>query len=147
MHQGIRGPRVVAAVLCGCSGLGRARRVRQQQFFLERGRGEPAQADVHGSHKIYSGNLSIAVTVDPSGSSTLSGPIKLSFGGPFQNSGAGKLPESDFTVSISALGKSGSLGILSTGDGLRHAPGRQLSAAAGDVPEARVEFSQLGAPA
>jgi hypothetical protein len=55
------------------------------------------------------------VTVDPSGSTTLSGPIKLSFGGPFQNSGSGKLPQSNFTVSVSALGKSGSLGLLSTG--------------------------------
>jgi hypothetical protein len=68
-----------------------------------------------GPHKISSGDLNLAVTVDPSGSSTLSGPIKLSFGGPFQNSSAGKIPQSKFTVSISALGKSGSLGILSTG--------------------------------
>ena len=45
----------------------------------------------------------------------LSGPITLSFGGPFQTRGAGKLPESNFTVSASALGRSGSLGILSTG--------------------------------
>jgi hypothetical protein len=67
------------------------------------------------SHKINSGDLNFAVTVDPSGSSTLSGPIKLSFGGPFQNSGSGKIPQSNFTVSVSALGKSGSLGILSTG--------------------------------
>ena len=51
----------------------------------------------------------------PSGSSTLNGPITLSFGGPFQSLGKGKLPKSNFNVSISALGKTGSLGILSTG--------------------------------
>ncbi|MGZ4229578.1 MAG: hypothetical protein ACXVR0_15870 [Solirubrobacteraceae bacterium] len=115
MHQGIRGPRVVAAVLlavlaslalaaCGSSSSsssGDAATLLKQTFT--------------GSHKISSGNLTIAVTVDPSGSTTLSGPIKLSFGGPFENSSAGKLPQSDFTVSVSALGKSGSLGLLSTG--------------------------------
>lgn len=115
MYQGIRGPRVVAAVLlavlaavalaaCGSSSTssGTDASTLLRQTFT-------------GSHKISSGNLDFAVTVDPSGSSTLSGPIKLSFGGPFESSGSGKLPQSDFTVSISALGKSGSLGLLSTG--------------------------------
>ena len=93
-----------------------------------------------GSHKISSGNLNLAVTVDPSGSSTLSGPIKLSFGGPFQNSVGGKLPQSNFTVSVSALGKSGSLGILSTGSsGYVSLSGHELSAPGGDVQETRVE--------
>ena len=68
-----------------------------------------------GTHKVTSGNLNLSLTVDPSGSSTLSGPITLSFGGPFQTRGAGKLPESNFTVSASALGRSVSLGIISTG--------------------------------
>jgi hypothetical protein len=69
----------------------------------------------NGPHKINSGNLNVSVTINPSGSATLSGPIKLSFGGPFQNNGTGKLPQSNFTISVSALGKSGSLGLLSTG--------------------------------
>jgi len=68
-----------------------------------------------GTHKVTSGNLNLTLTVDPSGSSTLSGPITLSFGGPFQTRGAGKLPESNFTVSASALGRNVSLGVLSTG--------------------------------
>jgi hypothetical protein len=68
-----------------------------------------------GSHKVSSGKLSLSLTVDPAGSSTLSGPITLSFGGPFQTRGSGKLPESNFTVSAGALGRSVSLGILSTG--------------------------------
>jgi hypothetical protein len=115
MHEGIRWPRVGAVVLlavlaalalAACassssSSSGDAASLLKQTFT--------------GPHKISSGDLNLAVTVDPSGSSTLSGPIKLSFGGPFQSSSAGKIPQSNFTVSISALGKSGSLGILSTG--------------------------------
>jgi hypothetical protein len=115
MDQGIRGPRVVAAVLlailatlalaaCGSSSSSSsedAATLLKQTFT--------------GSHKVSSGNLNIAVTVDPSGSTTFSGPIKLSFGGPFQSSASGKLPQSNFTVSVSALGKSGSLGLVSTG--------------------------------
>lgn len=68
-----------------------------------------------GTHKVTSGVLNLTLTVDASGSSTFSGPITLSFGGPFQTRGSGKLPESNFTVSASALGRSVSLGILSTG--------------------------------
>ncbi len=68
-----------------------------------------------GTHKVTSGKLNLMLTIDPSGSSTLSGPITLSFGGPFQTRGTGKLPQSNFTVSASALGRSVSLGILSTG--------------------------------
>ena len=68
-----------------------------------------------GTHKVTSGVLSLTLTVDASGSSTLSGPITLTFGGPFQTRGAGQLPASNFTVSASALGRSVALGILSTG--------------------------------
>jgi hypothetical protein len=68
-----------------------------------------------GSHKITSGNLSLSLTLNPSGSSSLRGPIGLSFGGPFQSLGRGKLPESNFNISVEALGRTGTLGILSTG--------------------------------
>jgi hypothetical protein len=68
-----------------------------------------------GTHKVTSGVLNLTLTIDPSGSSTLSGPITLNFGGPFQTKGAGKLPESNFTISVSALGRNAALGILSTG--------------------------------
>jgi hypothetical protein len=68
-----------------------------------------------GTHKVTSGVLKLSLTVDPSGSSVLSGPITLSFGGPFQTRGSGKLPASNFTVSASALGRNVSLGVLSTG--------------------------------
>ena len=68
-----------------------------------------------GTHKVTSGNLNLTLTIDPSGSSVLSGPITLSFGGPFQTRGAGQLPESNFTVSANALGQNVALGIISTG--------------------------------
>jgi hypothetical protein len=68
-----------------------------------------------GKHTITSGILAFDLTVNPSGSRTLTGPITLSFSGPFQSLGAGKLPESAFDVSISALGNSASVTITSTG--------------------------------
>ena len=68
-----------------------------------------------GTHTVTSGDLNLTLTIDPSGSSVLSGPITVSFGGPFQTRGAGKLPESNFTVSASALGQNVALGIISTG--------------------------------
>jgi hypothetical protein len=68
-----------------------------------------------GSHAVNSGNLSFSLTVNPGGSSTLTRPISLSFGGPFQSLGKGKLPASNFSIGISAQGHSGALSILSTG--------------------------------
>jgi hypothetical protein len=68
-----------------------------------------------GSHAVKSGNLRLSLTITPSGSSTLTTPISLTFGGPFQSMGAGKLPKSNFSVSLSSAGKTGSLGLLSTG--------------------------------
>lgn len=68
-------------------------------------------------HPVKSGVLSVSLTLTPSGSSTLSGPIGFSISGPFQSRGTGKLPASNFTVAISALGRRGELGIVSTGTG------------------------------
>jgi hypothetical protein len=68
-----------------------------------------------GSHTVNSGNLSLDLTLNPSGSNSIKGPITLTFGGPFDSAGSGKLPKSDFNVAINALGRTGSLGILSTG--------------------------------
>jgi hypothetical protein len=66
-------------------------------------------------HTVKSGVLGFSLSIDPNGSSTLTTPIVLSLSGPFQSRGTGKLPESDFTVSLSALSKHGSLGVISTG--------------------------------
>ncbi len=66
-------------------------------------------------HPVKSGVLGFGLTFTPTGSSTLSTPITLSLGGPFQSRGSGKLPQSDFTIGIAALGRHGSLGVISTG--------------------------------
>ena len=115
MHQGIRGPRVVAAALLAILASMALAACGSSSSSSSQDAATLLKQTFTGSHKVSSGNLNIAVTVDPSGSTSLSGPIKLSFGGPFQSSASGKLPQSDFTVSVSALGKSGSLGLVSTG--------------------------------
>ncbi|HET9719182.1 MAG TPA: hypothetical protein VFP55_03805 [Solirubrobacteraceae bacterium] len=87
---------------CGGSGSsGNARSLLRQTFS--------------GKHTVNSGRLSFALSLQPTGSSTLTQPITLSLSGPFQSRGTGKLPASDFTVAISAQGHTGSLSILSTG--------------------------------
>jgi hypothetical protein len=68
-----------------------------------------------GRHKISSGVLDVQLTIDPAGSSTLHAPITLTFGGPFESLGPGRLPQSDFTLGVAGFGFRGSLGILSTG--------------------------------
>jgi hypothetical protein len=68
-----------------------------------------------GAHKVSSGKLDIVLTVNPSGSNTLKAPITLAFAGPFQSLGTGKLPQSNFNISLNSGGTGGSVGILSTG--------------------------------
>ncbi len=86
---------------CGSSSPGNAKSLLRQTFS--------------GAHKVNSGQLSFTLSVNPSGSSTLTKPISLALSGPFQSLGARKVPKSDFTVSISAQGHTGQLSILSTG--------------------------------
>jgi hypothetical protein len=68
-----------------------------------------------GNHPVNSGQIELAVHLVPAGSSVLTTPITIAFGGPFQSAGKGTLPESDFTVTASAQGQSGKLSIISTG--------------------------------
>jgi hypothetical protein len=68
-----------------------------------------------GSHSVKSGVISFNLTVTPSGSTVIQGPISLTLSGPFQSRGSGKLPASNFSVSIDALGHHGQLGVISTG--------------------------------
>lgn len=68
-----------------------------------------------GTHTIRSGMVNFSLSVTPSGSHTLTSPISFSFTGPFQNLGNGKLPQSDFSLSVSFQGHTGTLGIISTG--------------------------------
>jgi hypothetical protein len=100
-----------------------------------------------GTHKVSSGNLNLTLTIDPAGSSTLSGPITLSFGGPFQTRGSGKLPESKFTISGSAVGQSVSLGIISTGTaGYVTLEGTSYQLPQATFQKLESSFSQLGSP-
>jgi len=73
------------------------------------------QQSFSGSHTVNSGNVAFGITVTPSGSSTFTAPIVFSFGGPFQSRGVGKLPESNFSIALTTQGRTGSLGLLSTG--------------------------------
>jgi hypothetical protein len=94
---------LTAAGVAGCGGAssGNAGSLLRQTFS--------------GPHRVNSGNLNFALTLTPSGSRTLSTPITLSFSGPFQSLGSGKLPASNFNISLNAAGTGGSVGILSTG--------------------------------
>jgi hypothetical protein len=66
-----------------------------------------------GHHAITSGVITLDLEFVPHGSSTIKGPIEFAFGGPFMNAGAGRLPASDFTISISAEGHRGQLQVIS----------------------------------
>ena len=111
MHH--RGTAVKAAILVALAGLavagcGSASSGSENPTTL-------LQQTFTGTHKVTSGVLNLQLTIDPSGSTTFTGPVTVSFGGPFQTRGSGRLPASNFTVSASALGRSVALGILSTG--------------------------------
>lgn len=68
-----------------------------------------------GPHSVRSGVLDLSLSLTPSGSRTLTTPITLGLGGPFQSRGSGQLPASSLTLAIDALGHHGQLGIVSTG--------------------------------
>ncbi len=67
-----------------------------------------------GSHTVKSGVLDLVLSLAPTGSSTLTSPISLSLHGPFQSRGSGSLPASDFTLTLGAMGRRGSFGVVST---------------------------------
>jgi hypothetical protein len=69
---------------------------------------------LQGKHRITSGVLSLTATVTPHGSTAVSTPITISFGGPFQSLGSGRGTESDFTVAVAAAGQRLSLGLRTT---------------------------------
>ena len=95
-------PAMSALLIAACgSASGDASKLLQQTFT--------------GQHRISSGILEVELALDPTPSSTLKGPITLSFGGPFQTLGEGKLPQSSFTIGLGGAGFGGSIGIASTG--------------------------------
>jgi hypothetical protein len=121
----------LALAACGSSGSsGQASSLLRQTFS--------------GKHTVNSGSINVSLSVNPSGSSTLKGPLTISFGGPFASLGTGKLPKSNFTVSFSALGRSGSLGILSTGTaGYVTVSGKSYQLPASTFQQLESSFSSL----
>ena len=69
----------------------------------------------NGHHTIRSGVLALDLSVTPTGSTTITRPLGLSFGGPFTTAGAGKVPDSDFTIAVFAQGHRGVLQLISAG--------------------------------
>ncbi len=101
---------VTAAVVAGCGG-GTPKPAAQ-------GTGSAAAHRLlvqafDGQDKIKSGVIELALQITPSGSTSITKPIELAFGGPFMDTGVGKLPESDFTIAISAQGHRGALQVIS----------------------------------
>src|SRR5947209_12962508 len=68
-----------------------------------------------GSHTVNSGRLSFSLSMTPSGSTSLTSPVSLSFGGPFQSRGPGQLQASNFQLSLTGADQTGSDGYMSTG--------------------------------
>ncbi len=98
-----------------------------------------------GSHTVKSGILNLNLTLTPSGSSTLKGPISLGLSGPFQTRGTGKLPASNFSVSANALGHTGTLGVVSTGaNGYLTLQGAAYQLPAADYQKLATSFSSVG---
>lgn len=96
-------------------------------------------------HTVKSGVLGFSLTITPSGSSTLTTPVVLSLDGPFQSRGTGQLPESAFTIGISALNKHGSLGVISTGThGYVTLQGNAYQLPAADFQRLESSFSSVG---
>ncbi|HWE07975.1 MAG TPA: hypothetical protein VG325_01395 [Solirubrobacteraceae bacterium] len=96
-------------------------------------------------HTVKSGVLGFSLSIDPTGSSTLTTPIVFSLNGPFQSRGTGKLPASDFTVGISALNKHGSLGVISTGtNGYVTLQGAAYQLPRSDFQRLESSFSSVG---
>jgi hypothetical protein len=100
-----------------------------------------------GQHTINSGHLSFRLTITPSGSSTLRGPITLDFGGPFQSRGKGKLPQSNFSISLSGQGKRATLGIISTGTaGYVSLDGQSYQLPQATFQKLEANFAQVASP-
>ena len=93
------------------------------------------------SHSVKSGVLGFDLTVNPTGSSTLSTPITFSVSGPFQSRGKRQAAAIGPDARHQRAGQEG----LARRDfdrnrRLRQPRGRQLSASGGRLPEAPVEF-------
>jgi hypothetical protein len=72
--------------------------------------------DTFGPDKpVKSGKVDLAVAVDATGLSGVSGPLKLSLTGPFQSTGGKTVPEFDFDLALAAGSMNLTAGVTSTG--------------------------------
>jgi hypothetical protein len=127
----------LALAACGSSSTGSSSSPGSAQSLLTQ--------TFSSGHSVKSGVLGFTLSMNPSGSSTLTTPISLSLTGPFQSRGTGKLPASDFTIGISALGKQGSLGVISTGtNGYVALDGANYQLPASDFQKLESSFSSVG---
>jgi hypothetical protein len=106
---------LTAGTVAGCGGSGSSSKTTASSTGTSSSAQKLLVKTFDGHHEINSGVISLDIKIVPTGSSTITAPIELSFGGPFSASTAGKLPESDFTVAITAQGQHGSLDLISTG--------------------------------
>ena len=100
-----------------------------------------------GAHRVLSGEVRVLLTVTPSSSSALKGPLALSLAGPFQTLGPGRLPASNFTLSLKAMGTTGAITITSTGSsGYVTFQGRSYRLPQQTFDRLESTFAQLGSP-
>lgn len=98
-----------------------------------------------GGQSVHSGVLDFAVTMTPSGSSTVTTPVSFSLSGPFQSRGSGQIPASNFQFAIDGLGHHGSLGVISTGtSGYVTLSGAAYPLPAADFQKLESSFSSAG---
>ena len=98
------------------------------------------------SHTMTSADVEVGLTVTPSGSTVLTSPITLSFSGPFQDSGKGRIPDSDITLSLSSSARSLlSVGVESlAGRGYVSLGGRSYSLPAGTYAQLESSLAKTG---
>ncbi|HLY48320.1 MAG TPA: hypothetical protein VKR21_03920 [Solirubrobacteraceae bacterium] len=98
-----------------------------------------------GAHKVNSGKLGFSLTITPSGTSALKGPLAISLSGPFQSLGSGRLPKSDFTLGLSTSGGNVSIALLSTGTkGYVSFQGQSYQMPQATFQQLESSFAQLG---
>jgi hypothetical protein len=68
-----------------------------------------------GSHKVDSGKLDLAFTLNATGAEGLNGPVNVKVTGPFQTQGKGKLPKFDIDLVFDGAGQNIRAGLTSTG--------------------------------
>jgi len=69
-----------------------------------------------GDEDIDSAHLKLAVAIDARGAAQFTGPVDLTLAGPFETTGANRLPKFDFRLRFSGAGQNLQAGAVSTGE-------------------------------